>query len=150
MKRKMTKLIRLTQALTMLFIIQVVAFPVVAIEEEKPITTASETRLSVSSSVMCEEIKDGKPVNVSAVFSKKLDRINCYTRFKPLDRDTTFFEDWYRRDKLNTRKTISLKPNSTWTYAGIFVQESDMGPWRVEITNENGDILHVLRFSITD
>jgi len=36
------------------------------------------------------------------------------------------------------------------TYSQIQLRETDKGPWRVEISDQNGKVFDVLRFSITD
>ena len=53
-------------------------------------------------------------------------------------------------EKLITVKKLTLNPPKWSSFSSIQLRESDKGPWRVEINNENGDILKVLRFSITE
>jgi hypothetical protein len=53
-------------------------------------------------------------------------------------------------DKLSTKKKLVLKPPRWSTFSSIQLREADKGPWRVEITDDDENILRILRFSIVD
>ncbi len=100
--------------------------------------------------VMCESIKDFTPQNQAILFSIGIGRISCFTSFDPVLEETHIYHTWFRRDKLSTRLKLSLHPPRWSTFSSIQLREADQGPWRVEITDKNGRILRLLRFSITD
>lgn len=106
--------------------------------------------LTLETAVMCEKIQNFDPVHPAVVFSISTERIICFNLFDPVPKQTYVFHKWYRRDNLSKRTRLTLKQPRWATFSSILLREGDKGPWRVEITNEKGKILRVLRFSITD
>jgi hypothetical protein len=106
--------------------------------------------LTLKTAVMCEKIQNFDPVYPAVVFSISTERIICYNLFDPVPDQTVIFHKWYRKDTLSKRTRLTLKPPRWATFSSILLREGDKGPWRVEIADETGKILRVLRFSITD
>jgi hypothetical protein len=111
--------------------------------------TASKALILVQA-VMCEGIKDYKPLNPGIVFSVNIETVSCFTSFDGVRQRTFIYQTWFHRDGLSTRRKLFLQPPRWSTFSSIQPRETDIGPWRVEITDEQGHILRVLRFSITD
>lgn len=106
---------------------------------------------ALTKAVMCEDIKDGRPVNQGVVFSSKLGKVSCYTEFDTVVEKTTIYHCWYFKDNLSAKRyPLDLKPPRWSTFSQIQLRETDKGPWRVEIVDEDGNIIETLRFSITD
>jgi hypothetical protein len=97
-----------------------------------------------------EDIKDGVPINQGLVFSSSLGKVICFTDFDPVPEKTFIYHKFYFKDKLSSRVKLTLNPPRWATFSRIQLRETDIGPWRVEITDEAGKVLHVIRFSITD
>jgi hypothetical protein len=108
------------------------------------------TSLSLVKAVMCENIVDFQPENISIVFSISIGKVFCFTFFDQVPHEMPIYHYWYRKDQLSTKKKRMLKPPQWGTISEIQLRETDKGPWRVEITDGNGNILGILRFSITD
>ncbi len=104
----------------------------------------------ITSAVMCEDVQDRQPVNEGVVFSIGIGRICCYTLFDVVTEKTYITHNWYNRDNLSTKIKLPLHPPRWTTYSAIQLRETDKGPWRVEITDSEGRILQVLRFSVTE
>ena len=99
---------------------------------------------------MCEGIKNLLPRNQAVIFSIINGKVFCYTSFDPVPEKTFIYHNWFYKDSLSTRIKLFLKPPRWAAYSSIKLREVDKGPWRVEITDNKGMALHVLRFSITD
>jgi Protein of unknown function (DUF2914) len=99
---------------------------------------------------MCEEIQDFTCRNPAVVFSMKIGKVSCYTSFDPVPEKTFIYHKWFHRDELSTTKRLTLQPPRWGTYSSIQLRETDKGPWRVEISDQNGNLLRILRFSITN
>ena len=99
---------------------------------------------------MCEEIEGYSPVNPAIVFSIEIGKVSCFTSFDPVPEEMYIYQKWYHRDKLSTKQKLRLKPPRWSTFSSIQLRVADKGPWRVEITDHEGNVLNVLRFSITD
>ncbi|GEM_PF-185515 len=100
--------------------------------------------------VLCEKIEKSKPVYEGVVFSAGIERLFCFTYFEPVYGASEIFHKYYFNDKLEKKYPLSIKPPSFATYSRIDLRESDKGPWRVEITDAEDNILTEIRFSITD
>ncbi len=125
----------------------------IAVSEERSAAPRTEVpggmRMTVA--VICEEIRDGQPVNEGIIFSSDLGKITCFTEFDSITKKTTVYHCWYFKDNLRAkRKPLVLNPPRWSTFSQIEPRETDKGPWRVEIVDENGNILKTLRFSIID
>jgi hypothetical protein len=111
---------------------------------------AAAGKLTLTKAVMCESIKDYKPVNPAVVFSIELSRVSCFTTFDPVPKQTYIHHKWYRRGTLITDKRLTINPPSWSSFTSVQLRDADKGPWRVEITDDKGHIMRILRFSITD
>jgi len=108
------------------------------------------TGLKMTQAIMCEEIKDGRPLNEGLTFSSDLGKISCYTEFDPVPEKTTIYHCWYFKDNLSTRRKLILNPPRWSAFSQIQLRETEKGPWRVDITDDEGNILQTLRFSIIE
>ncbi|MEJ2728807.1 MAG: DUF2914 domain-containing protein [Deltaproteobacteria bacterium] len=111
---------------------------------------ANADQLKLSEAVMCEEIVSNAPKNPTVVFSISREKAVCFTLFDPVPQKTVIYHNWYHRDVPSAKIRLELKPPRWSTYSSIQLRETDIGPWRVEITDENENIFGVLRFSVTD
>jgi hypothetical protein len=100
--------------------------------------------------VVCEDMKDGGPLNPGVVFPVGVGKVVCYTAFDPVPRKTAIYHNWYRKDELNSRIRLVLQPPRWASYSTIQLREIDKGPWRIEVTDQEDQVLSTLRFSITD
>ena len=99
---------------------------------------------------MCEEIFNNAPRNPTVIFSAAREKAVCYSAFDPVSQKTVIFHNWFHRDVPSAKIQLTLNPPRWSTYSSIQLRKTDIGPWRVEITDEKGQILGVLRFSVTD
>ena len=109
-----------------------------------------QKKLTMDRVLMCEDIKDFTPQNPAVVFSIKIGKVSCFTSFDPVPEKTFIYHKWFHRDCLRTTKRLTLQPPRWASYSTIQLRETDKGPWRVEISDQTGNILRILRFSITD
>ena len=107
-------------------------------------------KLTLDRAAICEEIKDYAPYNSAVVFSITIGKVSCFTSFDPVPEKTFVYHKWYHLDKPSTKKRLTLQPPRWATFTTIQLRETDKGPWRVEIYDKKDNLLHTLRFSITD
>jgi Protein of unknown function (DUF2914) len=120
----------------------------VAVENLNADVTPNE--LHLAHGVMCEAIESYKPVNPSAVFSVSRGKLMCFTEFDIVPHQTDIFHNWIKHGELVFRKRLVLKPPRWSSVSSIQLREADKGPWRMEIRGADGQLLKLLRFSITD
>jgi hypothetical protein len=111
----------------------------------KNVSSANASQLSLFQAVMCEEIFANAPRNPTIVFSAV-----CYSSFDQVPQKMIVYHNWYHRDVPSAKIRLTLKPPRWSTFSSIQLRKTDIGPWRVEITDGKGNVLSVLRFSVTD
>jgi hypothetical protein len=112
--------------------------------------TVKEAELALYQAVMCETVQNLKPINEAVTFSVSLGHVYCLSYFKPVLKPSVIFHRWYRRNELSTQIRLKVYPPHWATYSVIQLREEDKGPWHIEVTDQNGKVFDVLRFSITD
>jgi len=107
-------------------------------------------KLQLVTAVMCEDVVNRLPYNEAVVFSIAGGKVSCFTLFDPVLERTAVYHNWYYRDNLSTKIKLLVNPPRWATYSSIQLREADKGPWRVEVTDSEGNVLQTIRFSITD
>ena len=111
---------------------------------------AEPSQLQLFQALMAEDIYSNAPRNPTTVFSVEQKKAICYTSFNQVPQKLIIYHNWYHRDVPSAKIRLTLKPPSWSTYSSIELNQSDVGPWRVEITDESGKVIEVLRFSVTE
>jgi hypothetical protein len=147
--REMNKTVMLT--LSLLFIIIGLSLALAGEEKSdriKPVNSTSKPNLIKA--VMCEDMKGGAPRYPAIVFSVTLGKVFCFTDFDPVPEKTFVYHNWYFRELKRASVKLSLNTPRWATFSTVKMRATDKGPWRMEITDPQGNILETLRFSITD
>jgi len=124
--------------------------PAYAQEAAQPTEETASKPLSLFQAIMCEEIFANLPRNPTVVFSIAREKAFCFTSFDSVPEPTFVYHNWYFRDIPSARIRLALQPPRWSVYSSIQIRKTDIGPWRVEVTDEKGQVFRVLRFSITD
>lgn len=119
-------------------------------ETTQPMPPEKSSSLTLVKAIMCEGMKEFEPQNETIIFSATLGQAVCFTAFDPVPEKTEIYHNWFRRDRPDARFKLTLKPPRWATFSRITINNSDVGPWRVEITDANGTLLKTLRFSVTE
>jgi hypothetical protein len=107
-------------------------------------------KLILHQAAMCEKVENLTPIRSAVAFSVSAGQVCCFTSFDPVPQPTLIYHRWFHRDELSTQTRLRLYPPKWATYSVIQLRETDKGPWRVEVTDQNGHVFDVFRFSITD
>jgi len=110
----------------------------------------SDSPIALVEAVLCEDIQEFVPLNRTTVFSIERRTAFCFTAFDPVPQKAVIYHHWFHRDTPSARIKLTLKPPRWSSYSSIQLRVEDIGPWRVEITDAQGNIFHVLRFSVTE
>jgi len=116
----------------------------------KNMNAANGAQLKLFQALMCEEIFTNAPRNPTIVFSVTQKKAVCYTSFDQVPQKAFIYHNWFHRDVPSAKIRLTLKPPRWSTFSSIQLRKTDIGPWRVEITDQKGSVLGVLRFSVTD
>ena len=116
----------------------------------KHVGSVYAAQLELFQALMAEDIFSNAPRNPTAVFSVKQKKAVCFTSFSHVPQKLIIYHNWYHRDVPSAKIRLTLKPPRWSTYSSIELNKTDIGPWRVEITDESENVLEVLRFSVTE
>jgi len=122
----------------------------IPIDPLKNLNAANAAQLELFQALMCEEILASAPRNPTIVFSITQKKAVCYSSFDPVPQKSVIYHHWFHRDVPSAKIRLILNPPRWSTFSSIQLRRTDIGPWRVEITDEKGRVLGVLRFSVTD
>lgn len=100
--------------------------------------------------LICENIVQNQPVTPAVVFSVSRNKIYCFTAFEDVQEQAVIYHNWIRRDEPVARIKLLVQPPRWSTSSSLHFRDSDKGPWRVEVTNADGAVLRILRFSIVE
>jgi len=109
-----------------------------------------EKKLTLVEASVCEKMKGSTPRDRAIVFSSSLEKVYCFTSFDPVPREMVIYHEWYRRDRLKSKVRLTLKPPRWATFSSMHIRKSDQGPWRINITDPTGQVLRIVRFSVTE
>jgi len=121
-----------------------------AVQSQSDTSDTNADNPALVEALMCEDIQEQIPQNPTTVFSIERRKAICYTSFDPVPKKTTIYHHWFHRGRPSARIRLTLKPPRWSTYSSIQLRVEDLGPWQVEITDPKGQILQILRFSITE
>jgi hypothetical protein len=114
------------------------------------VSETSAGKLLLVQALMCEDMRELVPRNPTTVFSIERRKAICFTSFDPVPEKTIVYHQWFHRDQNSAKMKLTLNPPRWSAYSSIQLRAEDIGPWRVEITDALGNILDILRFSITE
>ena len=148
LKSMSTRCRRLTYAIALIFL---TSFSLQAFAQKKDSPPkGTNEKLTLVQAAICEGIKDGSPKNRAIVFPLTIGRVYCFTTFDPVPEKTIIYHKWYFRDRPRATVKLSLQTPRWSSFSRIRLRDDEKGPWRVEITDEEGNIFGILRFSVVD
>ena len=106
--------------------------------------------LTLVQAATCEGLEDLEPNGEAIVFSVKTGHVICFTSFDPVPEKTDIYHSWFKKDQPDAKMKLIFKPPRWSAFSKIRIRNTDTGPWRVEISNKDGKILRILRFSVTE
>jgi len=113
-------------------------------------TEAPAAGIKLVKAVMSEDLQERTPQNITTVFTIERRKAICFTAFDPVPEKTVIYHHWFHRDRPSAKLKLTLKPPRWSSYSTIQFRAEDIGPWRVEIADSNGQVFHILRFSVTE
>ncbi len=116
----------------------------------KNLNAANAAQAELFQALMCEEVSANAPRNPTVVFSIAQKKAFCFSSFDPVPQKSVIYHHWFHRDVPSAKIRLILNPPRWATFSSIQLRRTDIGPWRVEITDEKGGVIEVLRFSVTD
>lgn len=97
---------------------------------------------------ICKSIVEREPVGESKEFNNDVGKVFCFTEVLDAKIDTFITHEWYYKDELkaSVRLKVSGARWRTWSSKGI--DKNWTGEWRVEVKDEEGNLLASATFKI--
>lgn len=101
----------------------------------------------VAEAVICVDVQDREPVDPGVVFPADIGKVWCWSKIKGGEGTTITHAYYYQGEE---KALIELRIGSPlWrTYSNKKILSSWTGEWRVDIIDENGEVLKSLDFTI--
>jgi hypothetical protein len=113
-------------------------------------TTSASAKLTLVQAIVCEQVENLAPQNPAVVFPLDLGEVACFTAFDPVPEETVIYHQWFFRDQPSARVRLRVKPPRWSSFSRIQLRPGDTGPWRVDITDADENILDQQRFSVVE
>jgi hypothetical protein len=115
--------------------------------------SASATEMTLVDSGICTGVMDHAAAGVGDVFTADIGKLYCFTRVKSPyleGSDSSVQHVWYYQDNERARITLPVKSSNWGTYSSKIVQPFEIGEWRVEVLDTNGETISVFQFYIKE
>jgi hypothetical protein len=106
--------------------------------------------MEVASAQVCLFVERLKPVEPGRRFSARAGRLYCLSRISNIETETEIHHIWYRGTEKRLDLTLAVKPPSWRTYSWKRIQPTDVGEWRVDISDAAGNVLKTVVFEVYD
>lgn len=114
-----------------------------------PAAAAEPIILEVAAAEICRRLEGLAPVEAGRRFPAEAGRLYCVSRIGGIARPTRVQHTWYRGGEVRFRAAFPVRPPSWRVFSMIRIRPADAGPWRVEISDRDGNVLQTLFFEIT-
>lgn len=114
---------------------------------------AAASELTLVDSGICTGIVNHAPVDMGDVFGSNIEKLFCFTRVVgPYleGSEETIQHVWYYQDTERARVTLAVKSSNWGTYSSKLIQPFEIGDWRVEVLDSNGETIDVFQFYIKE
>ena len=131
---------RMGQLASALVVLSLVLFPAAA---------AMAADLQVEEAVVCTNVVDRQPVDSAVSFPASVGRLYFFTRITGAPEPAQVVHVWYYGDVERARVTLAVNGSNWRTYSSKVVQLHEVGAWRVEVLDADGNNLHTVQFDVT-
>lgn len=89
-------------------------------------------------------------IGVDSTFSNDINTLYCFTRVDGAEGSPTLKHIWYHEGEEKANVDLTIRTNSFRTWSSKKIWHTWKGNWRVDVVDENGEILATKKFSIEE
>ena len=112
-------------------------------------SVAQAAGLSVETSAICEDVVDREPVDEGTSFSVSVGRLYYFTKIVGAETATEVTHVWWFGSVERARITLPVGGSSWRTHSSKVLQAHEIGTWRVEVIDADGNNLETVEFTVT-
>ena len=110
---------------------------------------AAAADLQVEDAVVCTNVVDREPVDSAVSFPASVGRLYAFTRIVGASDPSQVVHVWYFGEMERARVTLGVNGSNWRTYSSKVIQEHEIGAWRVEVLDADGNNLDSIQFDVT-
>lgn len=105
-------------------------------------------QLKIEYGAVCKDVVERSPVGESTSFSSDVGKLYCFTTITGAAEPTEVVHVWYYGEQEMARVPLAVKSPRWRTYSSKLIRPGDTGPWKVVITDRDGNKLEAYHFLI--
>jgi len=114
-----------------------------AMQEQKP------PELVVSVAAICKDVVDHEPVDSGNSFTADVGKLYCFTKITGAQSPTQVTHVWLFDGTERARVDLAVNAVSWRTFSSKIIQQHELGAWRVDVLDAEGNVLKTLEFEVT-
>ena len=128
---------------------KVLTLPVILVGCMVFAAVAFASTVQVENAAIGEDVVNHEVVSQGASFSTSVGKLYCFSKIANIDNHTNVVHAWYYGSEERARVSLNVSPPAWRTYSSKVIQAHEIGVWRVEILDQNGNLLDTVRFQVT-
>ena len=109
---------------------------------------AQDMTLTVEDLTLCTSIEDRQPMGADITFYNDVERVYCFSKILGAGELSAITHIWYYDDKEMARIEMFVKSKSWRTWSSKKIVSPWVGSWRVDIIDEDGEVIASKKFEI--
>ena len=119
-------------------------------EMQQPAVQAQGTvELEVSVAAICKDVIDREPVDSGTSFPATVGKLYCFTKITGAQSPTQVTHVWLFDGTERARVDLAVGAASWRTFSSKIIQEHELGAWRVDVVDPEGNVIKTLEFEVT-
>jgi hypothetical protein len=110
---------------------------------------AFASTMQVENSAIGEDVVNREVVREGNSFPASVGKLYCLSRIANIDNQTEVIHAWYYGSTERARVRLNVNPPAWRTYSSKVIQAHEIGAWRVEILDVDGNLLETVQFQVT-
>ena len=105
-------------------------------------------QLEVAAAVICTNVAGLEPADSGTSFAATVGKLYCLTKVTGAQSPTQITHVWYFDGTERARVDLAVNSVSWRTYSSKIIRPHEMGAWKVDVLDSNGNILKTLEFEV--
>jgi len=117
--------------------------------QESAVQGQETAELEVSVAAICKDVIDREPVDSGTSFVATVGKLYCFTKITGAQSPTQVTHVWLFDGTERARVDLAVGAASWRTFSSKIIQEHELGAWRVDVMDPEGNVLKTLEFEVT-
>ena len=118
-------------------------------QQEPAMQAQNPPELVVSVAAICKDPVDHEPVDSGNSFTADVGKLYCFTKITGAQSPTQVTHVWLFDGTERARVDLAVNAVSWRTFSSKIIQQHELGAWRVDVLDAEGNVLKTLEFEVT-